>query len=67
MSAKMANLGLLKIELFWNKSYDVKIYVHDVINKMLLHESNYIVDVVLWPKFSNSSISMRKVFITSIW
>ena len=67
MSAKMANLGLLKIELFWNKSYDVKIYVHDVINKILLHESNYIVDVVLWPKFSNSSISMRKVFITSIW
>ena len=59
MSAKMATLGLLKIELFWNKSYDVKIYVHDVINKMLLHESNYIVDVVLWPKFSNSSISMR--------
>ena len=49
MSAKMAVLDLLKIEIFWNKGYDVKIYVHDVINQVLLHESIHIVDVVMWP------------------
>ena len=32
----------------------------------LLRDSNYIVDVVMWPKFVNYSISMREVIITSI-
>ena len=40
-------LGLLKIKVFWNKCYDVIIYLHDVTNKMLLHKSNYIVYVVM--------------------
>ena len=66
MSAKMATLGLLKIKVFWNKGYDVIISVHDVTNKILLRDSNYIVDVVMWPKFGNSSISMREVIIMSI-
>ena len=66
MSAKMATLGLLKIKVFWNKGYDVIISVHDVTNKILSRDSNYIVDVVMWPKFGNSSISMREVIITSI-
>ena len=66
MSAKMATPGLLKIKIFWKKGYDVIIYVHDVTNKILSCDSNYIVDVVMWPKFGNSSISMRKVIITSI-
>ena len=60
-SAKFTTLGLLRIKVFWNKRYDVKIYVHDVINKILSRDSNNIVDVVMWTKFSNSNISMREV------
>ena len=66
ISAKMAALGLLKINVFWNKGYDVIIYAHGAINKILLRDSNYIVDVVMWLKFGNSSPSMRDVIITSI-
>ena len=66
MSAKMATPGLLKITVFWNKGYDVIISVNDVTNKTLSHDSNYIVDVFMWPKFSNCSISMREVITTSI-
>ena len=40
--------------------------VHDITNKILSRDSNYIVDVVMWPKFGNSSISMREVIIISI-
>ena len=54
-------LGLLKINLFQNKGYDVIIFVHDVINKILSRGSNYIIDVVMLPKFGNFSI-----FATSI-
>ena len=61
MSAKMATLGLLKIKAFWNKGYDVIIFVHDVINKILWRDSNYIVDMVMWAKFGNCSTSMREV------
>ena len=42
MSAKLATLGLLKVKVFWNKGYDVKISVYDVTNKILLRDSNYI-------------------------
>ena len=66
MSAKMATPGLRKIKVFWKKGYDVIIFVNDVTNKILSRDSNYIVDVVMWPKFGNSSISMREVIITSI-
>ena len=48
MSPKMATLGLLKIKVFWNKGYGATIYVHDVTNKLLSYDSNYIVDVVAW-------------------
>ena len=50
MSSKLDTLGLLKIKLFWNKGYEVIISVHDVTNKILSSDSNYIVDVVMWPK-----------------
>ena len=50
MSAKLATLDL-KIKVFWNKGYDNIIFVHNITNKVLLHDSNYIVDVVMWPKF----------------
>ena len=66
MSAKMATPGLLKIAVFWNKGYDITIYVDDVNNKILLRDSNYIVDLFMWPKFGNCSISMREVITTSI-
>ena len=61
MSAKMATPGLLKITVFWNKGYDVIISVDDVTNKILSRDSNYIVDMFMWPKFGNCSISMREV------
>ena len=66
MSAKMAIPDLFEIKVFWSKAYDVMIYVHDVTNKFLSRDSNYIVDVVMWPKVGNSSISLRQVIITSI-
>ena len=64
--AKMANPGLPKIKVLWNKGYDVIIPAHDVTNKILSCDSNYFVDAVMWPKFGNSSISVREVIITSI-
>ena len=66
MSAKMATPALLKIKVFWNKGYYVIYYVYDVTNKILSHYSNYIMDVVMWPKFGNSSICIGEVIITSI-
>ena len=66
MSAKMATLGLLEIMVFWKKSYDVIICVDDVTNEILSRDLNYIVDLVMWPKFGNTSISMREMIITSI-
>ena len=66
MSAKMATPALLKIKVFWNKGYYVIYSVYDVTNKILSHDPNYIVDVVMWRKFGNSSICIREVIITSI-
>ena len=47
MSAEMATPGLLKITVFWNKGYDVRISVDDVSNNILSRDSNYIVDVFM--------------------
>ena len=47
ISAKMATLDFLKIKVFLNKGYDVITSVHDVTNKILSNESNYIVGVVM--------------------
>ena len=63
MPAKMAIPDLLKTTVFRNKGYDVIIPVYDVTNKILLRDSNYIIDVVMC---GNSSVSMREVIITSI-
>ena len=65
MSAKLATPGLLKIKIFWKKAYDVIISAHEVTNAILLRDSNYNVNVVMWPKFDNSSIFVREVAITS--
>ena len=53
MSAKMAAPGLLKI-------------MDDVTNKILSRDSNYIVDVFMWPEFGNCGFSMREVITISI-
>ena len=66
MSVKMATPGLLKIAVFWNEGYDVIIPVNEVTNKVLSRDSNYTVDVFMWPKFGKSSISVREVITTSI-
>ena len=58
LRGKLATSCLLKTKIFWKKGYDVVIFFHDVTSKMLSHESNYIVDVAIWSKFGNSSISM---------
>ena len=58
----MATPGVRKIKLFWKKGHDIIIFVNGITNKILSRDSNYIVDVVTWPKkFANSSISMREV------
>ena len=66
ISAKLPNLGLLKINTFWDKDYDIIIYVHDVIDKIKLCEWTYVIDFDMWPKFGNSSISIKKVIVTLI-
>ena len=66
MSEKLATPGFLKIKIFWNKSYDYIILDYDVINKILSRDSNYVVDVAMWPKFGNFSNSIREVIITPI-
>ena len=47
ISAKMAAPDLLKTTAFGNKGYDVIIHIHDVTNKILSPDLNYIVDVVM--------------------
>ena len=66
MSAKMTNSGVLKITVLWNKGYDVLIPVSYVTSRILSRDSNYIVDVFMWPRFGNSSISIKEVITTSI-
>ena len=66
MSGKMAAPALLKIKVFWNKGYYVKNSFYDVSDKILSLDSNQIMDVVMWPKFGNSSTCVREVIITSI-
>ena len=65
MSAKMATPGLLKITAFWNKRYNVKVSVDDVFKIFLSRDSNHIVNVFMWPKSGNCSISMTEDITTS--
>ena len=66
MSAKMITSGFIKITILWNKCYGIMIPVDDVTNKILSRDSNYTVDVFMWPKFGKSSISLKEVITTSI-
>ena len=62
----MAIPAILKIKVFWKQGYDVINSVHDITTKILLCDSIYTVDAIMWPKFGNSTIAMREVIITSI-
>ena len=66
MSAKMVNLALLKVNIFWNKNYDIIVSVNGFANNSLSRDSNYIVDVVMSSNFGNSGVSMREVIIRLI-
>ena len=60
MSAKLAIAGLLKITVFWNKGYGIIASMTS--SNILWHDSNYIVNVVIWSKFGNSG-TMKEVII----
>ena len=62
----LATVALLKIKVFWNKGYGVIVSVHEITKKVLLLDSNYIADLVMWAKLGNSSISVKEVILTSI-
>ena len=47
MSAERTTPGLLNIRVFCNNRYDVINSVHEVMNKFLSHDSNYITDAVM--------------------
>ena len=66
MSAELASPGFLKIKVFRNKGYGIIIFDHGVTKKILSRDSNYILDVIMRPQLANSSISIRKVNMTSI-
>ena len=66
MSPKLASLGLLQTEVFWETCYDVIISAHDVTNKILSRDLNFVVVVAMWSKFGSSNISTREVVITWI-
>ena len=53
----MGLLGLLEINIFWNNGYDVITSAHNVTNKVLSRDENYILNIVMWPKLCNSGIS----------
>ena len=61
VSAKIATPCLLKMAVFQNKCYDVIIQVDDVTSKFLSRESNYTVDVFMWPKFDNLAFLWEKL------
>ena len=47
MSGKLTSPGLLKIKMFRSKVYDIIILDDDFANKILSHDSNYVVDVAV--------------------
>ena len=48
IAEKLAALDLLKIKVFWIKSYGNIISVYDVTKTILLSDSNYVANVVMW-------------------
>ena len=58
MLPKLATLGFLKINVFWNKDPDVTILVYGVRNKILSSDSNCTAKMVMWSKFGYYSVSV---------
>ena len=54
ISAKFAIPELPKMKIFWNENYDVITFAHGVNKKISFRDSNYVVDVDIWPKFGNT-------------
>ena len=50
ISVKLATLDLLKIKILWNKGYNITVSICDVTRNSLSCDSNYTVNMVLWPK-----------------
>ena len=65
MSAKITSLGFVKTKIFWSKGYDVIFSVFGVTSKILLLDSTFTVNMIMWPKFDCCNITMREVIITS--
>ena len=53
-SAKLPTAGFLKIKAYWCKGYGTIISVQDSTKRILSGDSNYVVNVVMWPTFGNS-------------
>ena len=51
MTPKLAALSFHKMKVFSNNSFCMKIPVHEITSKILLRESNYILDAIMWSKF----------------
>ena len=64
--SKFGNFDIFLKKTFWNKGYDELTHIYDVTNTVSSCHSNYIVDIVMWPKFVNSSVSVREAIIPSI-
>ena len=57
MASKLTTPGLFKINVFRNKDFDIIASVHDVTDKILSRDSNYVVDVIILLNSGNASIS----------
>ena len=70
ISTEMANPGLFKIKLYWNKDHDLITSVHDVTKNILSLDSNYIVDAVMLSCFKFNNLRLAQVanlkFYTSV-
>ena len=45
-ATKMATQGLLKINVFLSKGYNIIIFAYNTTNKILSRESNYVIHVI---------------------
>ena len=58
LPAYIATSDLPKVKIFWDKDYGAIISLHDITKKNLSRDTNHIIDMIMWRKFGNSSISM---------
>ena len=61
MPAKIAIPDLFKTTVFWNKGYDVIITTNDFTSKTFSRDSNYVVDVVMWPNLITLAFLWEKL------